>query len=91
MYQYNPRRRTAPGPAPLPNWSKLAKNDHVEVRFAQGAVASGTIDMIAADRSVFWLIRSNGAGRVMVCLGDDVSVTKAANAQPGRQRECSAA
>jgi hypothetical protein len=37
---------------------------------------SGTIDMIAADRSVFWLIRYDGAGRTMLCSGDDVAVTK---------------
>ena len=33
---------------------------------------------IAANRSVFWIIRSDGAGRTMVCFGDDVSVTKVA-------------
>ncbi|WP_258804307.1 hypothetical protein [Pseudarthrobacter sp. NS4] len=37
---------------------------------------SGTVDMIAAERSVFWMIRDNGAGRTMVCIGDDVDVTK---------------
>jgi len=32
--------------------------------------------MIAANRSVFWLIRNVGTGRTMVCYGDAVSVTK---------------
>lgn len=91
MYKHNPRRSPAPGPAPLPNWSKLAKNDHVEVRLAHGTVVSGAIDMIAADRSVFWLICNDGAGRLMVCLGDDVSVSKAAQSRPGRPREHAAA
>ncbi len=46
----------------------------------------GTIDLIAANRSVFWVIRTDGAGRTMVYSGDDVSVTKVS-----RQREFAAA
>jgi hypothetical protein len=43
---------------------------------------SGTIDMIAADRSVFWMIRNDGAGRTMVCSGDDVAITKLPQREP---------
>ena len=87
MYRHNPVRRAAALPqAPVPDWSKLARDDYVEVRTSRGAVIAGTIDMIAANRSVFWVIRKDGAGRTMVYSGDDVSVTKVA-----RQREFAAA
>jgi hypothetical protein len=87
MYKHNPvRRGRTPAAAPVPDWSRLCRNDQVEVWTARGTVMSGTIDMIAANRSVFWMIRSDGAGRTMVCFGDDVSVTKVA-----RQREFAAA
>ncbi|MEV7573554.1 hypothetical protein AB0P28_10690 [Pseudarthrobacter sp. NPDC089323] len=87
MYRHNPVRRAAALPqAPVPDWSKLARDDYVEVRISSGSVFAGTIDMIAANRSVFWVIRSDGAGRTMVYSGDDVSVTKVA-----RRREFAAA
>ncbi|WP_205484181.1 hypothetical protein [Arthrobacter sp. Alg241-R88] len=79
MYKHNPARRSpVPAAAPIPDWSKLCRNDHVEVRTAGGAVISGTIDMIAADRSVFWMIRNDGAGRTMLCSLDGVTVIKVA-------------
>ncbi|WP_458780710.1 hypothetical protein [Arthrobacter sp. D3-16] len=57
----------------------------MEVRTAGGAVMSGTIDMIAADRSVFWIIRTDGAGRTMLCSVDGVTVTKVSQgAAPSR-------
>lgn len=79
MYKHNPTRRGAtrsPSPVPVPDWSRLCRNDHVEVRTAGGVVMSGTIDMIAADRSVFWMIRNDGAGRTMLFAGDNVAVIK---------------
>lgn len=91
MYKHTPWRRTVPGSAPVPNWSRLGKKDSVHVRFPNGTAAAGTIDMIAADRSVFWVIRNDGAGRVMVYRGDDVAVTKVAPAQPALLRESVAA
>jgi hypothetical protein len=56
------------------------------VRSSNGTVIAGTIDMIASNRSVFWMIRTDGAGRTMVYFGDDVSVTRVA-----QQRELAAA
>jgi hypothetical protein len=77
MYKHNPARRgPVPAAAPIPDWSRLCRNDHVEVHTANGAVISGTIDMIAADRSVFWMIRNDGAGRTMLCSLDGVTVIK---------------
>lgn len=81
MYKHHQVRRGAAAvsvrvPAPVPDWSKLCRNDQVEVHTAGGETMSGTIDMIAADRSVFWMIRNDGAGRTMLCSGDDVAVTR---------------
>ena len=30
----------------------------------------GQVDMLALDRSVFWIIQDDGGGRVMVCSAD---------------------
>ncbi|MFE4542398.1 hypothetical protein [Arthrobacter sp. NPDC056727] len=76
MYKSNKRQRPVTVAAPIPNWSKLSKNDEVQVRFADGSWGSGAIDMIAPDRSVFWMIQHDGAGRKMLCYGDGASVTK---------------
>jgi hypothetical protein len=77
MYKHNAARRgPVPAAAPVPDWSRLCRNDHVEVRTAGGETMSGTIDMIAADRSVFWMIRNDGAGRTMFCSVDGGAVTK---------------
>ncbi|WP_455836406.1 hypothetical protein [Pseudarthrobacter siccitolerans] len=77
MYQHNVARRgPAPAAVPVPDWSRLCRNDHVEVCTAGGETMSGIIDMIAADRSVFWLIRNDGAGRTMLCSTDNIAVTK---------------
>jgi hypothetical protein len=87
MYKHKPARHVpAQAPVPVPDWSRLCRNDQVQVRAAGGAVMTGTIDMIAADRSVFWMIRNDGAGRTMLCSGDDVAVIKV-----GQPREHAAA
>lgn len=77
MYKHNAARRgPAPAAAPVPDWSRLYRNDHVEVRKAGGETMAGIIDTIAADRSVFWMIRNDGAGRTMLCSADNIAVTK---------------
>lgn len=35
-----------------------------------GGSMLGHIDMLALDRSVFWIIQDDGSGRVMVCSAD---------------------
>lgn len=64
--------------APVPDWSKLSRNDLVHVRQGSGTPVTGRIDIIAADRSVFWLIQSAGLGRVMICSADNPEVIKMA-------------
>ena len=70
---------------PIPNWSKLSRNDHVRVLHRDGRVTSGRIEMIAVDRSVFWVIQEAGQGRLMVCRCDKPQVIKTA-AQPQAAR-----
>ena len=83
MYVHKPARRgTVNAAPPVPDWSRLCRNDQVELHAAGRTPVSGTIDMIAADRSVFWIIRDDGAGRTMLCCGDDVTVVKVASANP---------
>ena len=82
MYVHKPARRGTVNAAPVPDWSRLCRNDHVELHAVGRAPVSGIIDMIAADRSVFWIVRDDGAGRTMLCCGDDVTVVKVASANP---------
>ncbi|SDP43351.1 hypothetical protein SAMN04487914_11172 [Arthrobacter sp. ok909] len=63
---------------PVPDWSKLSRNDLVHVRHGNDTPVTGRIDVIAADRSVFWLIQSAGLGRVMICSADHPEVIKMA-------------
>ncbi len=77
------------GPArtvdPIPDWTKLSRADEVAVYRDAVAVAAGRIDMIAIDRSVFWIIQDGGLGRVMFCKGEGVEVfrrTSACNSNP---------
>jgi hypothetical protein len=87
MYIHKPAcKGTVNAAPPIPDWSRLCRKDQVEVHSNGHGPMSGIIDMIAADRSVFWMIRDDGAGRTMVCCGDGVTVVKvaSANAMAGR-------
>ncbi len=76
---------------PIPEWSKLDRRDHIEVIVPGRAAVSGIIDMIAADRSVFWMIRDDGAGRTMYWRGDDLAVAKIPPVNAPEQRNDAAA
>ena len=67
--------------APVPDWSKLSRQDAVRVLLRDGRVITGRIDMIAVDRSVFWVIQSGGRGRVMICSPDRPVVVRDATAE----------
>ncbi len=64
----------------LPDWSRLSRNDSVKVLRADGSALSGQIDMIAIDRSVFWMTQDAGLGRVMICSAESPVVIKAGSA-----------
>lgn len=77
----HPLRRTARKDArALPDWSRLSRNDSVKVLRADGSAVSGHIDMMAIDRSVFWMIQEGGLGRIMICSADLPIVIKAGSA-----------
>lgn len=57
-------------PTPVPDWSKLSRGDVVQVFRRDGSSMLGQIDMLALDRSVFWIIQEDGSGRAMVCSAD---------------------
>jgi hypothetical protein len=76
-----PLRRTSRQEVPaLPDWSRLSRNDAVRVLRADGSSLSGQIDLIAIDRSVFWMIQDSGLGRVMICSAESPVVIKAGSA-----------
>lgn len=64
----------------LPDWSKLARGDRVCVTRQDGTSTSGVIDMLALDRSIFWIIQEGGRGRVMICSSDKPQITALATA-----------
>jgi len=70
----HPRRLKAVT-APVPDWSKLSRGDLVHVGRRDGTILSGVIDMVALDRSVFWIIQEGGRGRILVCEADNPRVT----------------
>lgn len=91
MYIHKPACRGTVRAEPAPDWSQLCRSDHIEVHMPGRAAVSGIIDMIAADRSVFWMIRDDGAGRTMYWGGDDLIVIKIPSESAAGQRNFSAA
>lgn len=70
------RRLSRKYATPLSDWSKLSRSDSVRVLLSDGSEFSGRIDMIAIDRSVFWMIQDAGLGRIMICSADSPTVMK---------------
>lgn len=76
--------RSPQSPAHVPDWSRLSRGDAVRVFRRDGTTTLGHIDMLARDRSVFWIIQGEGRGRVMVCGADKPHVVVVAeNEIPG--------
>jgi hypothetical protein len=63
-----------PSLEPIPNWTKLSRNDEVALYLGGEVLASGRVDMLAPDGSVFWIIQSDGKGRAMFHHGDGLMV-----------------
>lgn len=74
-------RRSVVANRQVPDWSQLSRNDAVQVARRDGTVTTGHIDMVAMDRSIFWLIQDGGLGRVMVCSADRPQVIVIAQAK----------
>lgn len=69
---------------PVLNWTQLSRNDDLELVHRNGKVlATGNVDMLAHDGSVFWLIQHGGKGRAMFLPQEDVIVYRHRR-RPGR-------
>jgi hypothetical protein len=75
-------------PAPVPNWTKLTRADHVAILHHGEEIATGHVDMLAPDGSVLWLIQDSGRGRALFLHSDDAKVFRRPNpiaaATPGQ-------
>jgi hypothetical protein len=72
---------------PVLNWTHLARKDEVELVLRSGkTLASGRIDTIALDGSVFWIIQDDGRGRSMVLPDEDVLVFRHRRPRNRRRR-----
>lgn len=89
------RRRTQPAadePAsrnpfePVLNWCKLSRSDEVAVCRDRRVMATGRVDMVALDGSVFWINQKDGKGRTMIHQKDGLTVFRKASPGGGRRR-----
>ncbi|MBT2536077.1 hypothetical protein [Arthrobacter sp. ISL-69] len=81
----SPRHPARPGARalePMPNWTKLSRKDDVEIYRGGELVASGRVDMLALDGSVFWVVRNDGQGRAMFLHSDGFTVLRLPRARP---------
>ena len=81
----HPARPPRPGvraPEPMPNWMKLSRKDEVEIYRHGELVASGRVDMLALDGSVFWVVQNDGRGRAMFLHSDGFTVLRLPRARP---------
>ncbi|SDK62520.1 hypothetical protein [Arthrobacter sp. ok362] len=61
-------------PAPVANWSKFSRADDVQIHQHGRLVASGRIDMLAADGSVLWFHLADGNGRALFLQSDGLRI-----------------
>jgi hypothetical protein len=60
----------------IASWSNLSNGDIVAIYRGQEVIASGKIDMLAADGSVLWIIQEEGRGRSLFLYEDGFHVIK---------------
>ncbi|WP_144406386.1 hypothetical protein [Arthrobacter sp. SPG23] len=76
------RPRVSPSPAmtpplePTPNWTRLSRKDEIELHKDGKIVASGTVDMMALNGSLLWLLQDGGKGRALFLHDDGFFVFK---------------
>ena len=70
---------------PVANWCKLSRRDEVTVCRDRRRVATGRVDMVALDGSVFWIIQADGKGRAMIHRKDGLTVFRKAAAARARR------
>lgn len=67
-------QREAPEALTPDNWVWLNPDDRVKVQREREAMATGVIDVVAPDASIFWIWLDGGRGRVALHMDDNVSV-----------------
>jgi hypothetical protein len=77
-----PPRAGARALEPMPNWMKLSRKDEVEIYRHGELVASGRVDMLALDGSVFWVVQNDGRGRAMFLHSDGFTVLRLPRVRP---------
>ena len=64
-------------PLPSDEWASLTRNERIAVRRGEDPAATGTVDIVAADGSIFWVHLDHGRGRVAIHVEDDAAVWRA--------------
>jgi hypothetical protein len=64
-----------------PDWRQLKVGDRVVVRSPKHAPAAGTVDAVADDGSIFWLLPDDGSTRKIYCRSDDEEIWAFAKAR----------
>jgi hypothetical protein len=64
-------------PLPVDQWCNLKARDRVSVTRESGYPATGQIDAMSEDASVFWVTLDHGMGRILVHSSDKVVVRRA--------------
>ena len=66
---------------PVHDWTTLGRKDDITLVHADGrTVARGSVDTVAPDGSVLWIIHYDGRGRTMVLPDDDIIVHRHSSA-----------
>ncbi len=66
---------------------KLSRKDDVEIFRRGELVASGRVDMLALDGSVFWVVQNDGQGRAMFLHSDGFTVPACPAPAPSTDRQ----
>ncbi|MBP1136325.1 hypothetical protein JOE31_002557 [Arthrobacter sp. PvP023] len=72
----SPPQAMTPPLEPAPNWTRLSRNDEIELHKDGKIVASGTVDMMALNGSLLWLLQDGGKGRALFLHDDGFFVLK---------------
>ena len=64
-------------PLPVAEWASLTRYERITLLRGTAPAASGSVDLVAEDGSIFWVHLDNGLGRVAVHAEDDAAVWRA--------------
>ena len=61
-------------PAAIKEWKSLGRGESVELREGHNVACEGWVDDLTEDGTIIWIHLSNGMGRKMIHLDDDVEI-----------------